>query len=109
MPTKAPDWFKTIPFPQSLQLPLPRGACLPCAFVDTDDPWITIVAAVPDDGGRWTIDVGMDGNHDNSVTADEYGTTASFIQEPGQVRLSIGDMKSKPPGSPRFFRARKVS
>lgn len=109
MPTKAPDWFKTIPFPQSIQLPLAKGAVLPCAFVDTDDPYVTIVSTIPDDGGKWTIDVGTDANHDNIVDPSEYGTTLSFIQEGGQIRLSIGDMKIRPPSTPRYFRARKVS
>jgi hypothetical protein len=104
MPTKAPDWFKTIPQPS-----LPVGAVLPCAFVDTDDAAITIVADVPADGSRWTIDVGVDENHNGIIEHSEFGTTLSFIQEGGQVRLTISDMKSRPPSTPRWFRARRVS
>lgn len=103
MPTKAPEWFKTVSQPS-----LPVGSVLPCSFVDTDDNLITIVADIPNDGSIWSIDVAVDENHNGVADANEFGSTPSFIQEGGQIRLTISDMKSRPPSTPRYFRARRV-
>lgn len=103
---QSPWYFMTVPVPT-----VPVGGVLPCVFIDqANDTGLTIAAAIPDDGSRWSIDVATDDNGNKFIDpAEVFGATASFIQEKGQIRMTISDMRSRPPGTARFFRARRVT
>lgn len=84
------------------------GEVRAAAIVDTDDPYLTVVAVVPPGPGNYSLDLAVDANFNQMVDPMEVGPM-NFIREGNMIRATIGDGRQRPPTAKRYVRLRRVS